>query len=41
MEALAARLATVRLDPGAGPLRHTPNILLRGLEALPIEFEAA
>jgi cytochrome P450 len=41
MEALSGRLATVRLQPGAPPLEHTPNILLRGLKALPLEFDAS
>ena len=40
-EALSGRLATVRIPADAPPLRHTPNILLRGLEALPLEFEAS
>jgi len=41
IEVLAERLATVRIAAGAPPLRHPPNILLRGLEALHLEFEAA
>lgn len=39
-EALSQRLATLRIAPDAPPLRHTPNILLRGLVALPLVFEA-
>ena len=39
-EVLGERIATLRIAPGA-KLEHTPNILLRGLTALPIEFEAA
>ncbi len=38
-EALSERLATIRIDPAAPPLRHNPNILLRGLESLPVVFE--
>jgi cytochrome P450 len=41
IEVLSERLATVRIAPDALPLRHTPNILLRGLESLPLEFEVA
>ena len=39
VEALSRRLGTIRIDPAALPLRHTPNILLRGLESLPLESE--
>ena len=39
IEALSERLGTIRVDPSAPPLRHTPNILLRGLESLPLVFE--
>jgi len=38
-EALSQRLGAIRIDPSAPPLRHNPNILLRGLDALPLEFE--
>ena len=41
IEVLSERLATVRIPADAPPLRHPPNILLRGLEVLPLEFEAA
>ena len=38
-EALTARIRNPRLDPTAGPLNHPPNILLYGLESLPIVFD--
>jgi cytochrome P450 len=41
MEALSQRLGSVRIPSGAPPLEHTPNILLRGLKALPLEFDPA
>jgi cytochrome P450 len=40
-EALTQRLVNPRLAKGGPPLRHPPNLLLRGLEALPLEFDAA
>ena len=39
--ALLGRLRNVRLSPGAPPPRHTPNILLRGLESLKLDFDPA
>lgn len=39
VEALSQRLGAIQIDPAAPPLRHNPNILLRGLEALPLVFE--
>jgi cytochrome P450 len=36
---LTTRLPGLRLAPDAPPLRHTPSILLRGLEALEIEWD--
>jgi cytochrome P450 len=39
IEGLSERLGAIRIDPDAPPLRHNPNILLRGLEALPLVFE--
>lgn len=33
------RLKNPRLQAGAGPLRYSPNILLRGVLELPIEFD--
>lgn len=38
---LSSRLATLRLASDAPPLWHPPNILLRGLESLALEFERA
>lgn len=40
-EALSERLATLRIPADALPLEHRPNILLRGLVALPLAFEKA
>ena len=40
IEALTSRLHNVRLASDAPPLRYPPNILLRGLEALHLEFES-
>jgi cytochrome P450 len=40
-EALSRRIGALRLAADAAPLEHTPNILLRGLKALPLEIEAA
>lgn len=37
---LLARLKNFRLAPGENNLRHHPNILLRGLESLAIEFDS-
>ena len=39
--ALLERLDNIRLAPGKNDLRHSPNFMLRGLESLHIEFEAA
>lgn len=38
-EALSQRLVRPRLASGSPPLRHPPNLLLRGLESLHLEFE--
>jgi cytochrome P450 len=38
---LLARLEDWRLDPDAPAPRHKPNVLLRGLEALPLRFRPA
>lgn len=40
-EAIVERIRTLRIAPDAGPLRHSPSILLRGLDALPLELERA
>jgi cytochrome P450 len=37
--ALVRRLPNLRLAPGAPPPRHSPNILLRGMESLELAFE--
>ncbi len=41
LEALSRRIVTLRIPADAAPLEHTPNILLRGLKSLPLEFERA
>jgi cytochrome P450 len=37
--AFASRLANPRITPGSPPLNHSPNILLRGLDALHLDFD--
>jgi len=37
--AFAARIANPRITPGSPPLNHSPNILLRGLDALHLDFD--
>lgn len=41
LEVLTTRMKSFRIAADAPPLRHSPNILLRGLETLPLEFEKA
>jgi hypothetical protein len=40
-EKLLQRLKNIRLASGKNDLRHVPNVLLRGLKHLYIEFERA
>jgi cytochrome P450 len=40
-EALLERLPNLRAPDGSGPPVYPPNILLRGMETLPLEFDPA
>jgi cytochrome P450 len=39
LRAFSARMANPRITPGSPPPRHSPNILLRGLDALHLDFD--
>ena len=41
LERLLARLDAIRLAEGRNDLKHFPNMLLRGLQKLYIEFDKA